>query len=375
MISSVFYFLYFAAFGIYVPYWTLYLHHLKLSPVQIATVYAVPSIARIFLPILYGYLADRWRARRSFLIVAAAGQIVPMVLLIQFHSYSWILFCISIFSIFNAVILPFTEATVQEEQEKGRLDYGRTRLWGTFSFILLAISFGKLLDHVEDTWILYGFSFFLVFLSAISFSFPQGHAEFAYKSEQTREVMLQRNTWIFFLCSFLMYLSHGSFYGFYSIYLSQLGVKESAIGLHWAVAAGSEVSIFFFAAWILRSLRKEFLFSLCLLFAALRWFLVYSVTSTGWLLAVQCLHAFTFGAFHITSMKFVHILFPTGSRSLGQSIYSSSTSGYGSVIGVMLSGVLWGAHGARAFLFSSGIAFLAFALSLMFRGEERKDQG
>jgi MFS transporter, PPP family, 3-phenylpropionic acid transporter len=139
LISAFFYFSYFAAIGIYVPYWTLYLRDLGLSSLQIGTLYAIPSLARIFVPPLIGYFADRFNRRRLLLILAASGQLIPLSLIFWLHTYSYLLILISVFAFFNSTVLPLGEATVQEEHEKGSLDYGRTRLWGTLSFILLAL--------------------------------------------------------------------------------------------------------------------------------------------------------------------------------------------------------------------------------------------
>jgi hypothetical protein len=107
-----------------------------------------------------------------------------------------------------------------------------------------------------------------------------------------------------------MQVSHGSLYGFYSIYLSELGFLDSSIGVQWAVAAGSEVLVFFFAARIVGGISHQLLFSGCLILAVIRWTLVFATQSYAWLTLTQCLHAFTFGVFHITSMKLIQKMFP-----------------------------------------------------------------
>ncbi len=251
MLSAVFYFLYFAAFGVYIPYWTLYLKHLHLSPVQIATIYSIPSIARIFLPPIYGYFADRFQDRKTILRFTAIGQIIPLLLLFRFHTYQAILLLISFFSLFNAAVLPFTEATVQEEQEKGKLDYGRTRLWGTLSFILLAATFGKVIERFHHGWVLYGFVFFLFALSILSFYQPSGKMGFEFQRDDVNRILRNKTTWIFLASVFLMHVSQGAYYGFFSIHLSELGFRDSSIGIQWAAAAASELLIFFFASHIL----------------------------------------------------------------------------------------------------------------------------
>jgi MFS transporter, PPP family, 3-phenylpropionic acid transporter len=371
MTSAIFYFLYFCAFGIYVPYWTLYLQDLKFSPVQIATVYSILSIARIFILALHGYLADRWKSRKKFLIVCSVLQIIPLVLITWLHSYSWILLLISVYSILNAGILPFADATVQEEQEKGNLDYGRTRLWGTLGFILVALIYGEILNDAPTSWILYGIIAFFVLLSIISFFIPAGKTHFSLPEKILYTVFNNRNVWLVLICAFLMQMSHGTFYGFYSIHLASLGYKDSWIGLQWAIAAGSELSILFFASWILRNFPSHLLYSICLFAAAIRWFLTGSTTSFGALSAIQCLHAFSFGAFHIASMRLIHTLFPEGSRSFGQALYTSAGTGLGTMIGILASGFLWNSMGNRSFFISGFVALFAFGLSMFMRGDTK----
>ena len=363
MMSALFYFLYFSAFGIYVPYWTLYLQSLSFTPVQIATIYSIPSIARILILAAHGYFADRWKSRKQFLTLCSILQIFPLLLILQLHSYFWMLILVSLYSIFNACILPFTDATVQEEQEKGTLDYGRTRLWGTLSFILLAITYGRILDHEPEQWVLYGMIAFLVLLGVVSFILPTGKAHFPLPKKIVHQVFNNRNAWLFFLCAFLMQISHGTFYSFYSIHLASLGYKDSSIGVQWGIAAGSELLIFFFASWILRNFSAKFLYTICLFAAAVRWTLTGTFVSFGALSAILCLHAFSFGAFHIASMRMIHTLFPEGSRSFGQAIYTSVGTGLGSMIGILLSGYLWQSIGSKAFFICAAVALLAFGLS------------
>jgi hypothetical protein len=104
-----------------------YLHHLKLNSVVIATVIAVPLSPALF----PGGIRLFGRSVESAQVFDHLVQLLPdcsFVLLLWFQSYFWILFCVVIQPV-HAAILPFTEAMAQEEQEMGRLDYGRTRLW------------------------------------------------------------------------------------------------------------------------------------------------------------------------------------------------------------------------------------------------------
>lgn len=364
MINSLFYFVYFAAFGIFIPYWTLYLHRLELTSMQIATISSIRALGLMVFPILYGYLADRFRMRKNFLVITTIGQVFPNLLMLYFHSYEWLLFLTCVFSVCNAPVLTLAEAATQEEHEGGNLDYGRTRLWGTLGFVVLATGFGKVLDRAGNEWILYGFLIFLVLLIFLSFAMPAGKRHLEFSHESVRRTLLNRNTLILFSCVMLMQVSHGTFYGFYSIYLSELGYSDSNIGLQWGIAAGSELIVFFFASRILKAFPNYLLFSVCLCVASIRWMMMFSTDSYFWLSVYQCFHAFTFGIFHVTTLRLIYKFFPEGSRSLGQSLYTASSGGIGSAIGLLLNGYLWDQQGHFAFLTSSAIAMGAFVLSL-----------
>jgi MFS transporter, PPP family, 3-phenylpropionic acid transporter len=370
LISALFYFSYFAAIGIYVPYWTLYLRDLGLSSLQIGTLYSIPSLCRIIVPLLVGYFADRFNRRRSLLILAAVGQLIPLSLIFWFHSYSYLLILISAFAFFNSTVLPLGEATVQEEHEKGSLDYGRTRLWGTLSFILLAIAFGKLLDSVGNSWILIGILICFAIHFLITFVMPEGKMFFKLPADKVRLAFLTPGTWIFFACVMMMSVGHGTFYGFYSIYLADLGFRESGIGIHWAVAATTELIVFMFASRIMTRFRAETLISFCCLAAVVRWYLTGTFTSFGLLTAFQSLHAFTFGLFHATCLTLLHRIFPEGSRSIGQSLYTTLGNGVGNFTGIMFAGIFWDQYGGKLFYASSAIMIAAFVLSFFLRTSE-----
>jgi PPP family 3-phenylpropionic acid transporter len=370
MTCSLFYFVYFAAIGILGPYWTLYLKHLQFTSLQISIVYSMPALIRVFFPVGYGYVADRWRIRKHVLRAATIGQWIPLVLLPFLHSYSaWLIAFIS-FSIFTSVVLPLAEATAQEQHELKKLDYGKTRMWGTLSFILVAAGYGKFLETVSAAWILYGFIFLLLILIFVSFFMPEGHLEVKWSHGPLREIASNRNVWIFLFCALLHNLSQGTFVGFYSIYLAGLGYSDSWIGAQWAIAAASEISIFWFASRILLRFRYRTLFTLCMLAAALRWLLMGITVSYGWLTLYQCLHAFTFGVFHIISMKLIQHFFPEGYRSIGQALYTSIGPGLGTVLGLWFNGALWDHFGARMFGVSAIVSLVAAVISFWLRPDD-----
>ena len=56
---SGFYFFHFAVIGAFVPYWSLYLQSLGLSPARIGELVAIGLVTKLVAPNLWGWLADR----------------------------------------------------------------------------------------------------------------------------------------------------------------------------------------------------------------------------------------------------------------------------------------------------------------------------
>jgi PPP family 3-phenylpropionic acid transporter len=232
------------------------------------------------------------------------------------------------------------------------------------SFIFLAIAFGKLLDTAGNSWILFGIIICFGIHFFITFVMPEGKMSFKLEPHKVRLAFLTPGTWIFFASVMMMSIGHGTFYGFYSIYLAELGFHESGIGIHWAVAATTELVIFMFASRIMKRFRAETLISFCCLAAVARWYLTGTFTSFVLLTAFQSLHAFTFGLFHATCLNLLHRIFPEGSRSIGQSLYTTLGNGVGNFAGIMFAGVFWDQYGGKVFYASSAIMIVGFLLSL-----------
>ena len=62
---AAFYFAFFAHAGAFVAYFPLYLAGLGLNAAEIALALAMPQVARIVAPGLWGWLADAWGARHG----------------------------------------------------------------------------------------------------------------------------------------------------------------------------------------------------------------------------------------------------------------------------------------------------------------------
>ena len=96
----------------------------------------------------------------------------------------------------------------------------------------------------------------------------------------------------------LMQASHGPYYVFFSIQLESLGFLRVEIGALWAFAVAAEVALFAAMPALLERYSLVPLFAACFVITAIRWVAMAVLPlNLPVLVAVQALHAVSFGAF------------------------------------------------------------------------------
>jgi len=364
---TAFYFASFAALGIFLPYFNLYLLHLGLTPWQIGVIAAVPPLLKIVVPTFVGLTADRTGHRRLLIIGTCAATTAAFALLLTVTHFVAILAVMIGFAFVWAPVLPLVEATTLETVERlRRFDYGRIRLWGSVGFITATAVMGVLLDYVSDRAILYGVLAAFVVTTVAAFGIPAAAAVRETKPMPLGSLLSQRPFLLFYGACLLMQFGHGTYYGFFSIALEAHGFSSSAIGGLWTIAVAAEVVFMFWSGRVLTWIGAPSLFVASFAAAVIRWVLMTLPLGVSGLAAAQCLHALSFGAFHIAAVTIIHQSVPRSLRATGQTVYSSLAYGVGSALGLILNGWLYADWGPRI-LFGLSAAAAATGLLLAIR--------
>jgi PPP family 3-phenylpropionic acid transporter len=108
-------------------------------------------------------------------------------------------------------------------------------------------------------------------------------------------------------------------------------------------------------------LRSILLVSLIL--TAVRWILLALFPQyLSLMLFAQCLHAFSFGAFHAAAIETVRRLFTVQQSGKAQAFYSAVGYGAGNALGALFSGALWAISPSLPYLVSAAVCVLAWWL-------------
>jgi len=357
LVISAQYFVYFGVMGIFLPYFNLYCYHLGFNGLQIGALSAMRSMALIVFPLLWGALADRYQKRRAIYV----GCNLMSAVLWAFYLITgdfWHMLMITLFyGIFFAPIIPFLEAFSMEVLGHEKNSYGQVRAWGSISFIIVVVGVGKIIDLYSIQIILMLILAGSALMAAISVRVPEVRKHQGNSFRKQADAFLNRRVMVFLICGFLMLVSHGAYYGFFSIHLEKLGYGSTFIGASWALASTAEIMVMIASKRIFRrfSLVQVLLFSF--MTAAVRWLALYHVQSALLILMTQLLHAFSYGTFHMASILYIDLLTPIENKTLGQAVNNAVSYGTGLMIGFLISGYLYERlETAGLFLISSLIA-------------------
>lgn len=360
-----FYFFYFAYLGAFAPFFSIYLKAVGLSPVEIGTVMALPAVARMTAPHLWGWLADAGGVMRVVRATTLAGL---MCWLGMFAGTAFVWICAVAFalSFFLSAAIPLVDSTTLLRLGERTGDYGRIRLWGSIGYMVAVVAVGYLLDFFHVSALLWIVLVLIAGTLALGLSIPETDRPPHMEAGPISHILKRPAVMALIAGSALMVAAHGPYYSFYSIHLVSHGYSKGMTGWLWALGVLCEIGIFF---WLPRlygafTLRQILIASFAL--AVVRFLVIgWGADSLALLLFAQTLHAATFGSFHAAAIGIVHRLFRGRHQARGQAIYGSLTYGVGGTVGSLASGYGWEQFGAgQTFTLAAGAAGLGMLIVL-----------
>lgn len=365
---SGFYLFYYSIVGTFMPYWNLYLQDQGFNYQEIGILSSIAIVTRFFAPLIWGWIADK--SGKRMLLVRIATWMEACIWFAIFvipNSFQSVALLMLIFSFFqNAILAQFEGVTLFWLGEKRAEHYGKVRKWGSVGFILGVFIIGALLEVIPISMlpILLLAVSFLAFLWSFTIKEPE-HAPSSQKKLEPLLPILKRPTVAaFFAIEFILLFSQAPFYSFYSNFLKEIGFSTTQIGSLWATGVIAEIVMFAIAQKVFFTrFSWRTLVAICLILTSLRWFLV-GILNTHLLgqLFAQCLHAFSFGLFHLIAMKVIFQNFSAEQQGRGQALYSTMW-GLGVASGSLLAGHYWQDwSGATIFLCASVVVLLGLVL-------------
>lgn len=359
---SAFYFFYFGVLGALVPYFGLYLQSVGFQPVEIGYLMAILMVSRIVAPNVWAWIADHREQRLAVIRLSSLLTVVFFLGVFLGTSFWWLAAVLLAFSFFWHASLPVLEVLTMNQAGARPGTYGRVRLWGSFGFVASVLGLGPVLDAFGPWWVLPTLVALMLGIWASSLLLPAPRAvERGAHPDPFLKTILRPEVFAFLLACFLMQVSHGPYYTFYSIYLESHGYSKALIGFLWAFGVVCEIGVFLAMPRLFKRFAVREVLLASFLLAAVRWLLIGLFPEHLMLLLLaQTLHAATFGSFHAAAIQTVYRFFTGRHQHRGQAAYSTASFGVGGVMGSFYSGHAWETLGPTA---TFGIAAAAAGLA------------
>ncbi|MCW7754020.1 MFS transporter [Desulfobotulus sp. H1] len=360
------YFFYFLVLGIYFPFFPLYCHHIGFSEKEVGIISAVKTFTTVFFPLGWALLADRFRLQRSVFLLCHCTATLIWCAFFFTDSFVPMVLIMGAYGFFHSPVIGFTESFTVHFLGGNKTGYGKIRAWGSVGFILAVWSGGMLLDIWSSGMVLWLIGLGSMAGAMVAFGMPVSQNRGVRISRKDLQPFFSGNGSLFLWVCFLMLMSHGAYYGFFSIHLADAGFSGSFTGFAWALASFAEIGVMLASRRLFSffPLKSLILFSFAV--AVLRWTLLAFSLSASVILFSQLLHAVTYGVFHMTTILYMDQLVTSGAKTMGQTVLNASSYGLGLMAGYMVGGWGFAAMGSGMFLVSAGMALAggAFAAAL-----------
>jgi len=361
---TAYFIFFFFIWGIFLPFWGVWLASKGLNPEQIGTLFSLGLLLRFVSNI--GLLGRLKNCRTAIRLLCTLSFFIFSCTLSLVFFQGW--YALAAFTLLLnfllAPMIPLGDIIGTYLVKQLNINYGKIRLWGSISFIVGSAFVGWTINefgHDSVLWIMILFSLFIYALSLIKLS-PQIQEESRsprhYRIKLT--FLLKQPKVIYFLLVMgFIQGSHSAYYAFSALYWESMDISEFYIALLWGIGVLAEVILMrfnekLFSRWTIKQMCL-----LALIAALVRWSVISQTTDLVILMFVQTLHAFTFALAHLAAIRFIAKQ-PTQLMVSYQTLYSSVALGLVMASFTYLSGWVYSPQNSDVFLWMSCLLLPVF---------------
>ncbi len=344
---SAFYFFYFAAIGIYIIFLPKVLHDIGYNAFDIGVILAAAPLMKFITPFLF--LKHINLTKSVFKLALVLAIMFTSFFYISINYFFLLLINNALIAICLSLILPYLE--IIAISKLGKEKYGKSRLFGSIGFTLIALVLGQFLDKPYTAIHYY---LFTIILTTIFASLLLKY-DIEYKNNVNDESFSLLKHWAFWLSLFFMQVSFGGFYNFFTIYETSHNISLEMTSYLWSFGVICEILMLYFQAPILKN-NLLFIIKFCVSLTVFRWLILYLYPESLVLTFLsQSLHAFSFGLFYSATIMYLYDLYTN--KKLAQQFMYGITYGLGGFLGAFVAGITYGEY---LFLYSTVFALISF---------------
>ncbi len=378
LLFSLINFLFFGACGVLIPFLNLHFYTIGITGVQISTISTTRALLGLLFIFLLSSLFDQTLHKRLMFQITLIISGLCMFLIARVDSVLIIMLLITInhigISSINIINDNLSYQVAASKSSIKKAGFGSIRLFGSLSYAIAAFAGGVIFES-HGIKINFLINLILIgFLSASAFLISNEVLNYADKKTAKEEKSIpfveiwktiSNNKYLLFTVIALA-ITHPADNGisqFEPIFMSQLNMRESTIGLATTLSAIIEIPFFFFADRILAKRSITSTLVVIFLIDMVRRLAVFFYPMGTLLFIMKLFTSITFSLRFVSTVKLINQSFPHEYSTSSLSLITITLFGISNIISVLISGIIFDAFGGRMLYLLNAAGCLA---SLMF---------
>ncbi|STO54723.1 3-phenylpropionic acid transporter [Canicola haemoglobinophilus] len=309
---------YFFAYGVFVPYFPVWLKSQSYDETTIGLILASAYFFRALGGIWFSSLVKlpsqlisglRYLAWATCALMFIAGFIAP---------HFWLLcILVGLFSMANSGGIPLMDTLSTTWQQQQGVDYGKARMIGSIAFAAGVVIFGYVIEMIDAENIVWILTALLVLYALGQMAIPTHPPVDPIKPTQQEntdvenahfsfaQLLKNKVTLRLLIAISLIHGSHAAYYSYSVLYWQELNIPLQAIGSLWALSIVAEIVLFFFSSKWFSNWKVSSLFYLAAVGAVVRWGGLSIADNIAMIAFIQLLHSITFATSHYAMIRYI----------------------------------------------------------------------
>lgn len=353
------YVIFYAGQAMYNTYLNLFLTDNGFSNTSIGIVQSISTVILVLVQPIWGIISDKSKSKNQIIGLLAVAVAIVCLSFYAFKTSLWLAFCVMLFTVFFSPAFTLQDNYTLEMLENSKWDFGNIRLGGTLGYAFCAMVVGFIIGNNYGN-IFWMMSIFFIIAGTMYFFMPkvEGHRHKGTKVKYS--ALLKDKPLICMLIFNIIYFMGTSFYfQFYPIYFRDtLGASSQLVGMLSFTSAMSEVPFFWFAYKIEKRFGTEKVMLFAGIATAIRWILLYFVTSPYAVLGTSLLSGCGYVGFSYCLIKYINDTVPREMRATAQSLNAILGTIFSRIIFAPIGGMLGDMFELNNILLASGIIMM-----------------
>ncbi len=339
---------FFAAGAVTTAYLPVWFADRGLTSAEIGQVLGLGSFLRVLTVPGWGWLADVVGRRRAVLFLGAALAASAAAALPAADGFAAILLVAAVQGVAASALTPLSDALTLALAAVRRLDYGRTRAYGSVAYMAATALGGVMLGQLGSGMVPWTVAGCYGLACALTPALPGVIAPTAAVQLQ-QGPLFNKNFRLALAATALIQGAHSTYYAFATLHWRAAGIQDGTIGVLIAEGIVAEVALFIWGRPLVERLGPARLTAVAATASIVRWTAAAFVTEVPALAAIQLLHAGTFACQHLSTMLVLRTM-PAHRAGTAQALMSAL--GFSAPTGLLiwLSGQIYGEAGGLTFL-------------------------